>query len=111
LMAASSSTSLSRLRLTAKIRKEKGRIRKRTRSQDTRRKIIAGALVLIEQDPTIKEWLQRTLNKVLTRNDERMLFGLPLLPTEPTAPQQAGTPDSFGKKPPSAKATREDELT
>ncbi len=38
----------------------------------------------------------------------RSLFGLTLLPTEPTVPQQGGTP-KFGKLPPGSKASREDE--
>jgi len=96
--------------MTARIRQELGRDRARKRREDTRRKIIAGALVLAEQDPTIKEWLNRTVAKVLTRNDERALFGLPLLPTEPAPPQQPGKPGTFGKKPPGTKAAREDEL-
>jgi hypothetical protein len=87
-----------------------GRDRARQRRLDTRRKILAGALVLTEEDPAIKAWLHRTVEKVLTRNDERALFGLPLLPAEPSAPQKAETRGSFGKLPPGTKATHEDKL-
>ena len=93
----------------AKIRQELGRGRARKRRDDTRRKIIAGALVLVEQDPLIQQWLQRTLDKVLTRNDERSLFGLTLLPTEPAAPQQTARPN-FGKLPTAPKTAQEGEL-
>jgi hypothetical protein len=72
--------------MNAKIRQELSRDRMRKRRQDTRRKIIAGALVLAEESTAIKSWLQRTLDKALKRNDERELFGLPLLPAQPPAP-------------------------
>ena len=75
--------------MNAKIRRELGRDRTRKRRQDTRRKIIAGALVLTEKDPTIKAWLSRTLAKMLTREDERALFGLAPLAPGPSAPQKA----------------------
>ena len=96
--------------MNAKIRQELGRDRTRKRRQDTRRKIIAGALVLIEQDPAIQAWLSRTVTKVLTRDDDRALFDLPPLPAEapaqiptttgtPAPPPGAGNPPTFGKRP------------
>ena len=81
----------------------------RKRKEDTRKKILAGALVLAEQDLTIRAWLTRTLNRALKRSDERALFGLPPLPEEPGVPLQADAPPTFGKKAPGAKSTREDE--
>jgi hypothetical protein len=96
--------------MNAKIRKELGRDRAHKRRQDTRRKILAGALVLTEEDPTIRAWLKRTVDKALKRGDERALFGLPPLPEEPGAPQQAGQPGSFGKKQPNTKVSNEGEL-
>jgi len=86
--------------MNAKIRQEEGRERSRQRRYDTRRKIIAGALVLAEEDPAIKAWLYRTLGKVLVRKDERELFSLPPLPGEkPTllnaeAPPASPHPDA-----------------
>jgi hypothetical protein len=64
---------------------------------------------LSEEDPAIRRWLERTIDKVLKRVDERALFGLPPLPEEPGTPLQPGTPPAFGKKAPGAKATREGE--
>ncbi len=52
---------------------------KRTRAQDTRRKILAGALLLakMESDDAMRQaWLD-TLDASLTRTDDRALFGLP----------------------------------
>jgi hypothetical protein len=95
--------------LNAKIRQELGRDRVRKRREDTRRKIIAGAVVLVEKDPAIKLWLQRTLDKVLTRNDERALFGLVLLPEPPDAPLQPDGQTAFGKRAPGSKMARQDE--
>lgn len=67
-----------------KAKKQKIEARKRTaelklqRSQDTRRKILAGALVLemMEQDEQAKERFMSRLDKFLTRKDDRALFGL-----------------------------------
>jgi hypothetical protein len=92
--------------MNAKIRRVLGRDRTRKRRQDTRRKIIAGALVLAEEDPAIKAWLTRTLDKLLTRDDDRVLFDLAPLPAKPTQPQapapQPPTPSSRGTTPPPA---------
>jgi hypothetical protein len=85
--------------MNAKIRRELGRDRTRKRRQDTRRKIIAGALVLAEQDAAIKAWLSRTLAKVLTREEDRALFGLAPLAGESPAPKRAEKPPSSGERP------------
>jgi hypothetical protein len=53
--------------MNAKIRKELGRNRAHKRRQDTRRKIIAGALVLTEEDPTIRAWPKRTVDMAARR--------------------------------------------
>lgn len=78
--------------MNAKIRREQLRDRSRQRRLDTRRKILAGALVLTEEDPAIQSWLARTIAKALTRDDERALFGLAPLPPEPPAQEQKARP-------------------
>ena len=62
---------------------------KAQRSQDTRRKVLAGALMLemMEKDATTKQRFMQHLNSYLTRADDRSLFGLPeKAPTAPKAP-------------------------
>jgi hypothetical protein len=87
--------------VNAKIRRELGRDRSLKRRQETRRKIIAGALVLAEKDPAIKAWLARTVAKLLTREDERALFGLAPLPApaEPSATQKTHRPQPRDDRP------------
>lgn len=88
-----------RQEMSAKIRRELGRDRMRKRRQETRRKIIAGALVLAEKDPAIQAWLARTVAKAVTRDDDRALFGLESLPGQPAAPQRGGKPPPSGERP------------
>lgn len=54
------------------------------RSDDTRRKILAGALVLemMERDEATKQRFLERLDKFLKRSDDRRLFGLPELAVE-----------------------------
>lgn len=67
----------------AKKQKIEARLRaieqKRKRAEDTRRKILAGALVLelMEQDEQTRQRFLNRLDKYLTRADDRALFGLP----------------------------------
>lgn len=51
------------------------------RASDTRRKILAGALVLdmMEKDEATKQRFLERLDKYLKREDDRNLFGLPAL--------------------------------
>lgn len=51
---------------------------KKKRAEDTRRKILAGALVLelIEEKEETKRRFMEQLDKFLTREDDRALFGL-----------------------------------
>ncbi len=90
--------------MNARIRQEQGRERSRQRRQDTRRKIIAGAIVLGEEDPAIKAWLYRTLGKVLVRKDERDLFALPPLPGEKRAAPDAEPAAGHSGAPPMGSA-------
>lgn len=65
--------------IEALIQKEKAKARTEERKQDTRRKIIAGALALEHAsiDPTFGEQLHRLLDKYVTRPQDRALFDLP----------------------------------
>ncbi|NML19168.1 mobilization protein [Azohydromonas caseinilytica] len=66
----------------AKKQKIEARLRsveqKRKRAEDTRRKILAGALVLelMEQDQQTKQKFLARLDRYLIRADDRALFGL-----------------------------------
>ncbi len=53
------------------------------RSEDTRRKILIGAMVLgkMQDDPQTRQRILDDLDAFLTRNDDRALFSLPALPT------------------------------
>ena len=68
-----------------KIEKAKARVarlmakkRESTRKQDTRRKILAGSMLLerIDSDERIKAWFEREIDAFLTRDSDRKLFGL-----------------------------------
>lgn len=65
------------------------------RADDTRRKILAGAMALemAERDGEAKQRLMKQMDKYLTRDDDRALFGLPKLagketPKEKEAPSK-----------------------
>lgn len=51
---------------------------KRSRQEDTRRKILVGAIVLAKVDQGVMDeaQLREWLEKALTRSDDRALFGL-----------------------------------
>ncbi len=72
--------------LEALIQKERAKVRTAERKQDTRRKIIAGALALehAEINPEFGAELDRILRKYVTRPHERALFDLPMLPDQET---------------------------
>jgi hypothetical protein len=67
-----------RAALEARIRQEQNRENEKKRKADTRRKILAGAVVLdeAEKHPEYKAALFRLLDRFLTRPDDRALFGL-----------------------------------
>ncbi len=54
------------------------------RSQDTRRKVLAGAMVfeMMERDEATRQRFMERLDKYLTRADDRALFDLQVMPTE-----------------------------
>ena len=64
--------------------------RKRTREQDTRRKILVGAvyLAIADSDDAALKALTDRMDKALTRDDDRALFDLPPRP-EPKAEAEA----------------------
>lgn len=64
---------------TAKVQKYEALQRARERKLDTRRKIIAGALALehMRYDPEFGARFRAILDEYVTREKERLLFGLP----------------------------------
>lgn len=65
--------------------RERAAEKKRQRSDDTRRKILVGAVILakVEHGEWPKERLREWMDKTLTRADDRALFGLLPVPSEP----------------------------
>ena len=63
------------------VARERAADKKRQRSEDTRRKILVGAVILakVEHGEWPKERLREWMDKALTRADDRALFGLPTL--------------------------------
>ena len=68
--------------LKARISRERARLKERERKQETRRKIIAGALALEHKDGQFQAALNRLLDEYVTRPDDRALFGLQPLPEQ-----------------------------
>jgi large subunit ribosomal protein L7/L12 len=70
--------------LAARIRREQAKATAQERKADTRRKILAGAVVIerAERDPAFKGDLYAWLSDMLKRDDDRALFGLVPLPSE-----------------------------
>lgn len=64
-------------------RRLKAALQKRERANDTRRKILIGAMVMeqIKRGEIAPESIRNTLNPFLKRNADRELFGLPPLET------------------------------
>lgn len=78
--------------LKALKQKQEARIRaaqsKKDRADDTRRKVLAGALLLeiMNESAENKNRFTERLDKFLTRPVDRALFGLPDFPTKPGEP-------------------------
>ena len=66
------------------VTRERAAEKKRQRSDDTRRKILVGAVILakVEHGEWPKERLREWMDKALTRADDRALFGLLPVPSE-----------------------------
>lgn len=71
-----------REKLNQAIRREETARKKQERADDTRRKILDGALIQNHADthPEIQTLLNELREKELTREDDRKLFGLDPLP-------------------------------
>ena len=80
---------------------------RRERKEDTRRKILAGAWVLgqVERGELSRESLQRSLDRYLTRPEDRVLFGLSAcVPAPPVGqPLRGGAPPEEATGPVSAR--------
>ena len=61
--------------------RKRAALTKRQRQDDTRRKVLAGAVLLarVENGEWAKEDLQAMMDQALTRNEDRALFELPEL--------------------------------
>lgn len=68
--------------LNERIKRMEAREREKQRKQDTRRKIIAGALALehLEKDDHFRATMEMLLHEHVTRDPDRALFNLPPLP-------------------------------
>lgn len=73
----------------------KAQDRKRSREQDTRRKILVGAvyLAIADSDDAALKALTDRMDKALTRDDDRALFDLPPRP-EPKAEAPEAKPSA-----------------
>ena len=74
-------------RLQAQFQKVAGRQKAEDRKADTRRKVLAGAVVLkaCETDTALKEKVWGLMEKNLTMNKDRAVFGFPLRPESPSS--------------------------
>ena len=90
--------------LEAKLKQEKARkaqiearkratLAKAQRAQDTRRKVLVGAVVLakVERGEWPPERLAQLMDGALSRDDDRALFGLAPRPTQAPAPAAVQT--------------------
>ena len=68
---------------------------RQTRQADTRRKFLAGAIVLaqVERDAPAKAQFRQWLDQSLTREDDRALFDLPPVSPEPASDRQPSRRD------------------
>ncbi|MCQ0990583.1 hypothetical protein [Jiella marina] len=64
--------------LESQIARERARVREAERKRDTRRKIVAGAVVLehAQKDPEFRAQLDELLRRFVSRDQDRELFGI-----------------------------------
>ena len=88
--------------IAAQIQKEQAKLRDAARKEDTRRKIVAGAIALehAEHNENFGQYLHDILDRYVTRPEDRKLFELDPLPendSEP-APVQGHAARTFNRK-------------
>ncbi len=68
--------------LKIQIQKEETKTKKQNRKYDARRKILIGAVVMerMKKDMSLSEKVKKILAEALTKDNDRNLFELPLLP-------------------------------
>lgn len=76
--------------IDAQLRRERSRAKEEQRKQDTRRKIIAGAIALEHKDPHFRDTMKRLIAELVTRPEDRALFGLEPLPEAETPARNTG---------------------
>lgn len=82
-----------RAAMDASIRCEQAKLKTQQRRDETRRKILAGAMMLdhAASDAAFADMLHRRLDAFLVRTDDRALFGLPPLTQDNAVPTQHET--------------------
>lgn len=85
-------TKLKQLKAQKKLaeNREKKKAKEQQRKDDTRRKILLGAMCLqmMKDDEQAYQKILARMDKFLTENRDRVLFGFAELPTEPKTNQQ-----------------------
>lgn len=101
----------SQAQLAAKIKDLEARSRAQARKDDTRRKVIAGALALhhMEKNPEgpFAQTLKRLLDEYVTKPTERALFDLSPLPETQPETSPPASPIEAGRHPANDAATTE----
>jgi hypothetical protein len=69
--------------IAAQIRKEQTAAARKERANDTRRKIIVGAVVMAQKNPETAKWLAKLLDRNVTKPVDRELLGALLIPPPP----------------------------
>ena len=93
-----------RARINAEIRRVKGRESQEGRKRETRRRMLAGGMVLaqVERGELSKEQLVAYMDRFLERDRDRELFGLSPRQTKEAAARPSspdlGRPSSVGKR-------------
>lgn len=80
--------------LKARMQRETAKMKSQARKDDTRRKIIAGALALEHQDSGFQATLHKLIGENVERDADRALFGLDPLPDHGAADSHHVTADA-----------------